>query len=196
MKHRLLVLLILGLAAPALAQSFLVSAYDNNSGHGGLLDQSVRIINVGKLGTPMTTPVGDVCANIYVFDADQEMIACCSCRLTPNELASAAVGNQLTSNPLTGVVPISGVVDILPIAAGTQPCSPISPFSTPDASLVQATSTHVEITNSYVFITESELEPAKMGSQQAAFLSNACLFVQYLGGKSGQGGCGCSSPGS
>ncbi len=195
MKYRLLLLLAV-LAGTAAAQSFLPLRYDNNVGHGGTLEQLVRIINVGKLGTPVTSPTGDVCANIYVFDAKQEMIACCSCRITPDGIASASVGNQLTSNPLTSTVPVSGVIEILPIPAGPQPCSPISPFSTPDASLVNVTTTHIEVANSLAFITETEARPAPASSQQISFLNNACLFVQFLGNTVGRGGCGCSNPGS
>ena len=85
----------------------------------------IRIINTGTLGTPLTSPVGDICANIYVFDNNQEMIACCAEQITPNELDSAAVGTQLTANPLTSVVPAAGVFKIIttaPVPAGG--CNP------------------------------------------------------------------------
>ena len=40
----------------------------------------------------------DVCAMIYVFDDDQEMGECCGCPITPNELLTFSVKNNLTSN--------------------------------------------------------------------------------------------------
>jgi hypothetical protein len=39
-----------------------------------------------------------VCAMIYVFDDDQEMGECCGCPLTPAQLASFSVENNLTSD--------------------------------------------------------------------------------------------------
>jgi hypothetical protein len=94
--------------------SYFVTYFANNSGPSTTgPDQSIRIINVGRAGTPLTVPVGDLCANIYVFDNNQEMVACCSEEVTPNELDSASVGNQLTNNPLTSVVPASGVIKVI-----------------------------------------------------------------------------------
>ncbi len=195
MRYRLLLVLAV-LAGTAAAQSSLPIRYDNNVGYGGTLEQLVRIVNVGKLGTPLTSPIGDVCANIYVFDAKQEMVACCSCRVTPDGFASAAVGNQLTSNPITGAVPMSGVIEILPIPAGPQTCSPIAPFSVPDASLVDVSATHIEIANTVAYITETAISPVSITTQKISFLNNACLFVQFFGNNAGKGGCGCSNPGS
>ena len=48
-----------------------------------------------------------------MFDNNQEMIACCACRLTPDELSSAAVGAQLTNHALTGTAPVAGVVKLV-----------------------------------------------------------------------------------
>ena len=190
----MVVLLISVLPSPASAQSYLVSFYANNEGPGSIADQTLRLVNVGRLGTPLTTPVGDICANIYVFDNNQEMTACCSCRLKPNGLASASVAKQLTNNPLTPIIPNQGVIKILPIIAGTAPCSAIAPFASPDASLIDGFSTHVEVTGSARFITETRLPSSPLGKDEAAFLSNACFFVRYLG-SSAYGTCGCSTPG-
>ncbi len=81
MKKLLTLMALLIMAAiPALAQGpingpYLVDYFSNNV---GAADQTVRLVNFAAAGTPLTSPVGDVCANIYVFDANQEMIACCS----------------------------------------------------------------------------------------------------------------------
>jgi len=40
----------------------------------------------------------DLCAMIYVFDDDQEMGECCGCRITPNELETFSVRNNLVNN--------------------------------------------------------------------------------------------------
>jgi hypothetical protein len=189
-----LVLLISMLPSLATAQSYLVSFYANNDGPASVADQTLRLINVGQLGTPLTTPVGDICANIYVFDNSQQMTACCSCRLKANGLTSASVAKQLTNNPLTPIIPSEGVIKILPIIAGTAACSAIAPFASPDASLIEGFSTHVEITGPARFITETRLAATPLGRDEAAFLSNACFFVRYLG-SSAYGTCGCTTPG-
>src|SRR5581483_3510124 len=50
-------------------------------------------------------PAGNICANIYVFAEDQQLIACCACPLTPNHLKTLSVRNDLIFNPLTPGVP-------------------------------------------------------------------------------------------
>jgi hypothetical protein len=199
---RLLGLVLLMLVFPALlvagdpgTQTYLIDRYSNNAGPGSTMDQLLRLINVGQGGTPLTTPVGDVCANIYVFDNNQEMISCCSCRLTPNELATASVANQLTNNPLTSVIPTAGVIKIVPTPAGTAACSPAVPFTSSDASLLQGFVTHLEKAGSATYITETNMPSVPLAPAEADFLSNACLFVRYLGSSHGKGTCGCAAPG-
>ncbi len=68
------------------------------------------VVNVTNAGTsagaavpvPFGNTVGDICANIYVFDPDQEMAACCTCLVSPNSLHSWPVGFG-TSALLAGV---------------------------------------------------------------------------------------------
>ena len=189
----LFLLVSAGVLTAQTQQTYLLTYYAHNAGPGSPVDQVVRLVNVATGGTPMTSPIGDICTNIYVFDSSQEMIACCSCRLTPNQLASASVAEQLTNNPLTSVVPAAGVVKILPVVAGSTACSPIAPFATSDASLVKGYATRVQVSGPATYITETNLPATILGSDEAAFLNNACLFVQYLG--SSKGTCGCSSPG-
>jgi len=67
-------------------------------GHsGGDGDALVHIVDVGNWeNDPLD---GDLCANIYVFDDDQEMQECCSCPLTADSVKTISVINDLTSNP-------------------------------------------------------------------------------------------------
>ena len=70
MKKLLVVLGVLVLmSSAAFAQgTYFVDYYANNTGPNGTFDQWIRVVNVGLNGTPMTSPVGDICANYYVFD--------------------------------------------------------------------------------------------------------------------------------
>ena len=187
-------LIVLGILALvpclALAQgSYYVDYYSNNYDHG--YDQSIRIINVGTLGTPMTSPVGDICANVYVFDANQEMLACCAARLTPNELATAFVHGQLTDNTVTTVVPGSGVIKIVLAQPPGSSCTPTTIGATPDAGLGVVFGTHLQKESNNLWVTETQKQPSTLSSQEQGFLQLACSFALYIG--SGQGTCSIST---
>jgi hypothetical protein len=210
MKKMLLVigLMLLVSALPTFAQihsdynnlTYLVDYYANNAGPvPAAADQVVRLINVGLKGTPMTSPYGDVCSNICVFDNNQEMIACCSCRITPNGLATASVGTQLTNNPVTSVVPVAGVIKIITKKAYDH-CDPtygadaLDSFDlTPAGDWVVGFRTHLQDTGGATFVTETNIPAASLGRDEREFLPLACAFARYLG--SGKGTCSCTEAG-
>jgi len=194
-------------ALPSMAQQpsiYLVDYFSNNPGPGGAADQQVRLVNYGLGGTPLTSPIGDVCANVYVFDANQEMVACCSCRITPNGLLTLSVANGLTNNPVTSVVPVNGDVKIISTAAtGSTACTPL----TWNGGFFPATvgfGTHLQTaggTGSGTYITETPIvnvglavttdgEAAPDALQgEFGFLLQACQYARYLG--SNKGVCAC-----
>jgi hypothetical protein len=199
MKKLLVVLGLLVLASSAFAQAapgtYFVDYYANNAGPiPGSADQLVRIVNVGTGGTPMTVPRGNICAAIYVFDNNQEMIACCGCILTPNELATASVGTQLTANPVTSVVPPAGVIKIATTPTTTS-CDPRTQPGAPDTNLAVVFGTHLQVTGTpaATFVTETEKLSSPLAAEEAGFLQQACAFARYLG--SGKGTCSCTVPG-
>jgi hypothetical protein len=154
-----------------------------------VFDQWIRVVNVGLNGTPLTSPVGDICANYYVFDNQQEMAACCSCRITPDEYRAARVGADLTANPLTPIIPRYGVVKVVTTPyAGS--CDPTAALAGASADLARVWGTHLQITGGATFVTETEKLPATLSDAEASFLPTACSFVQYLG--SGFGVCRCN----
>ena len=188
-------------ASTGLQANYYVDYYSNNAGPvPGAPDQTVRIINVGLGGTPLSSPYGDICANIYVFDNAQELIACCAQRITPNELDSASVGTQLTNNPVTSVVPKAGVIKMVLTPAG-KICDPTGGLfdETAATSLTSAYSlgvvfgSHLQVTGGATFVTETELSPSYLSRDEAWFLPTACAFAEYLG--SGKGICTSSVPG-
>ncbi len=79
------------------------------------LNNGDSVLNITNAGTSAVTTsltaapntsagMGNICVNIYVFNPDEELEACCSCKLTPNELISFAYigplpGPHGTSNP-------------------------------------------------------------------------------------------------
>jgi len=196
MKKFLIVLGIFALVpCLALAQgSYYVDYYSNN--FGGAYDQAIHIINVGTLGTPMTSPVGDICANVYVFDANQEMLACCAARLTPNELATTFVHRFLTNNTVTTVVPPSGVIKIVLAQLPGPTCTPTTIGATPDAGLGVVFGTHLQeeylrlpgnTGANVLYVTETQKSPSTLSAGEQGFLQLGCSFALYIG--SGQGTC-------
>jgi len=188
---KLLVVLGLLVLVPGLALAqgtYYVDYYANNAGPAGVYDQIIRIVNVGQQGTPLDTyPKGDICANIYVFDPDQEMIACCAESLTPNELDAAYVGKDLTFNTLTTYIPPSGVVKIVLTPPPTGGCDATAPLTGADATLGAVWGTHLQVPGPALFVTETEKQARTLSAGEAAFLPQACSFVLYLG--SGKGTC-------
>jgi hypothetical protein len=195
MKKLLVVLGVLVLmSGAAFAQAtYYVDYYANNNGAAATFDQWIRVVNVGLGGTPMTSPTGDICANYYVFDNFQEMAACCSCRITPNEYRAARVGLDLTFNPLTPTVPRFGVVKIV-TTPYTGSCNPTSSLAGANAELARVWGTHLQVTGAAAapatFVTETEKLPATLSAVESTFLPQACSFVSYLG--SGFGICRCN----
>jgi hypothetical protein len=187
-----LVLLVASISAFAQG-AYLVDYFANNSGPvPGAADQVLRLVNTGRYGTPLTSPTGDICSNIYVFDNNQEMIACCACRTTPNELATASVGTQLTNNPVTSVVPAAGVIKIV----NTLPapgCDPTALSADGISDSIVGFATHLQSTGGATYVTETNVPDPTLSAPEFFFLQTACSFAHYLG--SGKGTCSCSAPG-
>ena len=65
--------------------------------HGGNGDNIIRLVNPnGSANSLVGGSDQPVCAMIYVFDDDEEMGECCGCPLTPGQLATFSVENNLT----------------------------------------------------------------------------------------------------
>lgn len=160
-------------------------------------DEYVFIINPGVQGAPINpstgavSTTGNLCANIYVFDATQELQECCSCMLTPNALNKLSVQKNLTANPMTGVVPGTGVIKIVSTAAaggcnaGTISAANIIPD-------LRAWGTHQQTIAgvSATATTETDFQASPLSPAEEGYLPVACEFASYLG--SGKGICSCT----
>ena len=110
-------LLVLGIGSGiAMAQDvYKLNYFSNNAAPAP--DATVRIDNPGLT-------YGNLCAMIYVFDADQQLSECCGCVETHNGLRTLSVRRDLTSNPLTGRVSTNGVIKVVSAAVNNSPCDP------------------------------------------------------------------------
>jgi hypothetical protein len=152
-------------------------------------DATVRIDNPGLT-------YGNLCAMIYVFAADQQLDECCGCVETHNGLRKLSVRTDLTSNPLTGVVPFSGVIKVVSAAVNDSPCDPTSNVR-PTANL-RVWATHIQNgTTLGSFggliwpVTETESSDSTLGATELANLQAQCAFINILG--SGHGLCSCGT---
>lgn len=83
----------------------------NSAGAGGPRtgpDDTLRIVDPDEYDA-----APDACANIYVFDPTEEMVACCACPITPAGRLDFSVNNQLTNNILSGGVIHSGTIKVV-----------------------------------------------------------------------------------
>jgi len=175
-------LLVLGLSSVAMAQDvYRLNYFSNNV--AAAPDATVRIDNPGLT-------YGNLCAMVYVFDADQQLTECCGCVETHNGLRTLSVKRDLTSNPLTGVISTNGVIKIISAAVNNSPCDPTGNVS-PKANL-RAWGTHIQNPVGVSFpITETEFSDSTLGATELANLQAQCAFIGILG--SGHGICSCGT---
>jgi hypothetical protein len=176
-------LLVLGIGSGiAMAQDvYKLNYFSNNAAPAP--DATVRIDNPGLT-------YGNLCAMIYVFDADQQLSECCGCVETHNGLRTLSVRRDLTSNPLTGRVSTTGVIKVVSAAINNSPCDPTSNV-TPTPNL-RVWNTHIQNPVGAAFpITETESSDSTLGATELANLQAQCAFVNILG--SGQGICSCGT---
>ena len=120
-------LLLLSVAAYAQVQASTDVPYQvryaSNLTYG---DSAVIFTNTGASATA-ANPVnqalnGNMCVNVYTLNADEQLVSCCSCYVTPDALWSLSVNRDLIANTLTGSlgtgVPTSVVIKIVATLAG------------------------------------------------------------------------------
>ena len=148
----------------------------------GVPDATVRIDNPGLT-------YGNLCAMIYVFDADQQLSECCGCVQSHNNLNTIRL-SSLTTNPLTGVISTNGVIKIVSAAVNNSPCDPTSNVKpTPN---LREWATHVQNPVGTAFpVTETEFSDSTLGATELANLQAQCAFINILG--SGHGICSCGN---
>jgi len=142
-----LALLLAAVSTVAFAQEYTIGPddafqvrYASNLNKG---DSYVNITNTGSAASLERMMdgggVGNICANVYVFDPAEEILSCCACLITPNALVSLSVQGDLISNTLSPETPTSVVIKLVatspvPIAgvAGTSGtnCNPAGPVET------------------------------------------------------------------
>jgi hypothetical protein len=130
MHIRNITLAALAFATVAFAQvAQLDSGFQENYAENLNIGESyINIINTGANGAPvlgpsiissLTTATGNLCVNVYAIDPNEELVACCSCFITPLQTVHLGVVKDLTSNAETSVVPTAVTVVLAATLAGT-----------------------------------------------------------------------------
>lgn len=156
-------------------------------------DSYVQLSNTGALDG--NDPAGRLCANLYVFDPNEEPVSCCACQVTPNGLVSISARNDLIANPLTPGVPTSLVVKVVFTTAtggcnpGTLPITAPLPTAFPQllagmkfarGGVAWANTVHANTATSPASyqVTGTRFESAELSPTEYFKLVNVCNFIQ------------------
>jgi hypothetical protein len=157
----------------ALAQTqdvFWVAYYNTGvTSASAVSNGGVDLLNPGTSG-------GWLCADVYVFDANQELKECCALPISADGgLFLSLTG--LTNNPANGVYSPTGVIKI--VADQYTNCNPTNPVPTPEL--------RGSIFNVDSSITESTFQATPLSAQELFDLGFLCSGVPN---ESGPGVCG------
>lgn len=206
----------------ALFDAFQVNYIPNPTNVSAPGGNVLNMTNAGELGACKFGPagcaadIGDICANIYVFQSDEELEECCYCQITPNALVHLSA-SDLIGNPGNGVSPTNGVVIkiVTTVAAsvgtggvgpgknnanpaiGPYPayqgskCNPAQDFhqnNLAPGGRYWGTKTHqLTVTPVSWAITETAFLPALLSEGELDMMTNLCRF--QVGNGSGAGVC-------
>jgi len=151
-------------------------------------DSKVNLTNTGAVNG--YEPAGNICANVYVFAEDQQLIACCACQLTPNHLQTLSAQNDLISNTLTPGVPI-GITTMLVASTGT--CDAANPGPPADGLLAWGTTLHA-LPGGGFGVTETRFLDVLPSDTELAKMTQLCGFIEANG--SGYGICNSCKTGA
>lgn len=163
----------------------------------------INIVNTGAngaalLGPGFGTQAGNICVNVYAFDPAEELISCCSCLVTPDQVVSLGVLRDLTVKTLTGVQPTSVTVKLLATLAGpngalsgnvcNNSAANVGATTTGVAGLAAwGTTLHATPVAGTVATTETAFTPSTLSAGEAASIGGRCASI--LGNGSGFGIC-------
>jgi hypothetical protein len=157
--------------------------YFANANTAGAPDATVRVSNPG------TSPQGNLCASVFVFDVHQEMSECCSCLVTPDGLRTLSVNADLTSNPLTGKTLNQGLIKVVSMYTVNGYCPLPTAFTSRTTPTIRAWATHIQ--NSNFSITETASSDAALSWAEITRLQKQCTAIALDG--SGSGVCSCGT---
>jgi hypothetical protein len=152
--------------------------YFANANTSGAPDATVRTVHPG-------TTYSNLCADIFVFDTNEEMSECCSCIITPDGRLDLSVNSDLTANPLTRDVLADGVIKIISAKPAAGGDCPVPQAGIAPAPTLRHWTTHIQ--NSNFTLTENVSPDAKLSNAELINLQAQCKAIVRDG--SGHGIC-------
>ena len=148
-------------------------------------DSVINITNAGSQGTALT----NICANVYAFSPDEQLISCCSCTVTPNALVSLSAVQDLISNTLTPARPNSIMVKMIATTgAGGCNASNVTAATLAAGMVAWGTTLHALPTTPVTYgVTETQFAQPVLSVAELARVTSFCGFIQANG--SGFGIC-------
>jgi hypothetical protein len=139
---------------------------------------------------------GDICANVYVFAQDQQLISCCSCPLTPNHLKTLSAQADLINNTLTPGVPESVTVALLATANPSDETCNAAVVSAPalTSGLRAWNTTLHNVSGGKYGVTEKPFASAALSLSELNKLTSDCGFIESNG--TGHGICNSCTEGA
>jgi hypothetical protein len=167
----------------------------------------IDITNTGADGAPLLGPgfggtSGNICVNVYAFDPGEELIACCSCLITPDQTVNLGVDRDLMVKTLTGTQPNSVTVKLLATLAGAggsasscpQSAATVGTATLSNAMAAWGTKLHATPTEGAYATTEAVFTGAALSAGELASIGGRCASI--LGNGSGFGVCNSCKAGA
>lgn len=158
-------------------------------------DSVINITNTGASGANLgsgsaATIAGSICANVYAFAADEEIVSCCSCPVTPNGVVSLSAQSSILGNALSGRLASTtlavALVSTLPVGGSCASSAATKGTLAPGMLAwlhAEAPSTATTCNGG----TETSFAPATLIANEYTRLTSLCSFIQVQG--SGYGIC-------
>jgi hypothetical protein len=165
----------------------------------------IDIGNTGTYGAALNGPgyglqTGNICVNVYALDPGEELVSCCSCLITPDQMVHLGVISDLLSNTANGLKPTSVMIKLVETLAGaattgtscTQSAAIAGgaafPIATSGGMVAFGTTVHPgDATLDFFVTTETRFTPATLSAGELASLTGRCTAI--LGDLSGTGIC-------
>jgi hypothetical protein len=168
--------------------SYAVSYYAN-ANTAGAPDGTLQLVNDGNASD--ASPAGDLCAAIYVFDDNENMQECCSCRITPNGYLSLSINSNLTANNAPNKTLHRGVIKIVSSAPSGGVCDPTT---TNVHRGIREWLTHIEKVGTGFDHSTEDLKDSNLGVSEMTDLAEDCSLIRSAG-HGVTGVCSCADAG-
>lgn len=110
-------------------------------------DSYINATNSGAAGAGLAagtsaSTTGAFCLNVYAFSPDEQMVACCSCPVTPNGLVKLSVLDDVVYRTLTPAVPTAVVIKLYSTTPQGSTCNAATPGRPQPGLLAWGTTLH------------------------------------------------------